>query len=151
MSQTKTRKTVPPLTKKTSKATPGQRGIREGYRSGLEVQVAQQLEAAGVAARYEDPDSKIEYRVEETRRYTPDFILPNGIIIETKGRFVTADRKKHKLIKEQHPHLDIRFVFSSSKAKISKQSTTTYGMWCEKNGFKYADKLVPLAWLKEKK
>lgn len=138
-------------TKKTSKATPAQRGIREGYRSGLEVQVAQQLEAAGVAARYEDPDSKIEYRVEETRRYTPDFILPNGIIIETKGRFVTADRKKHKLIKEQHPHLDIRFVFSSSRAKISKQSTTTYGMWCEKNGFKYADKLVPLAWLKEKK
>ena len=137
---------------RTSKRSgPADRGIREGYRSGLEVQVAVQLDDAGVAAKYEDPNSKIEYRVEETRRYTPDFVLPNGIIVETKGRFVTADRKKHKLIKDQHPDKDIRFVFSNSRAKISKQSTTTYGMWCEKNGFKYADKLIPVAWLKEKK
>lgn len=126
------------------------RGLREGYRSGLEVQVANQLKDAGVDAKYEDPDSKIEYEVNETRRYTPDFKLPNGIIIETKGRFVTADRKKHKLIREQHPEYDIRFVFSNSKAKISKLSSTTYAMWCEKHGFKYADKLVPLAWLREK-
>ena len=128
-----------------------ERGVREGYRSGLEVQVAAQLERAGVAAKYEDPDSKIEYEVSETRRYTPDFILPNGIIIETKGRFVTADRKKHKLVKEQHPELDIRFVFSNSKTKISKTSKTTYAMWCDKLGFKYADKFIPEAWLKELK
>lgn len=130
--------------------TPKERGIREGYRSGLEEQIAAQLETAGVAAKYEDPDSRIEYEVNETRRYTPDFILPNGIIIETKGRFVTADRKKHKLIKEQHPDLDIRFVFSNSRARISKISTTTYGMWCEKLGIPYADKRIPEAWLKEK-
>lgn len=140
-------------TRKTSdrrSVTPKERGIREGYRSGLEEQIAAQLETAGVAAKYEDPDSRIEYEVNETRRYTPDFILPNGIIIETKGRFVTADRKKHKLIKEQHPDLDIRFVFSNSRARISKISTTTYGMWCEKLGIPYADKRIPEAWLKEK-
>ena len=39
------------------------------------------------------------------------FRLDNGIIIETKGAFNSADRKKHKLIKEQHPELDIRFMF----------------------------------------
>lgn len=140
-------------TTRTSKRRPvdqKERGIREGYRSGLEEQIAAQLEQAGVAAKYEDPDSKIEYEVNETRRYTPDFILPNGIIIETKGRFVTADRKKHKLIKEQHPDLDIRFVFSNSRARISKISNTTYGMWCEKLGIPYADKRIPEAWLKEK-
>lgn len=138
------------IASKTSKRTGSDRGIREGYRSGLEVQVARQIEDLGISYKYEDPESRIEYRVEETRRYTPDFILPNGLIIETKGRFVTADRKKHKLIKDQHPDKDIRFVFSNSKAKISKQSETTYAMWCEKNGFKYADKFIPAAWFKEK-
>jgi hypothetical protein len=78
--------------------------------------------------------------------YNPDFKLPNGIIIETKGRFVIADRKKHLLVKQQHPELDIRFVFTNSKNKINKKSKTTYADWCEKNGFKYADKEIPEEW-----
>ena len=52
-------------------------------------------------------------------------------------------------MKAQHPGRDIRFVFSNSRAKISKASKTTYAMWAEKHGFKYADKLVPEAWLRE--
>lgn len=125
-------------------------GLREGFRSGLEEIVADQLEANGLAVEYET--QKIEYfKPARKAKYTPDFVLPNGIIVETKGRFVTADRQKHLLIKEQHPHLDIRFVFSNSRNRISKQSQTTYAMWCEKNGFKYADKLIPEAWLRERK
>jgi hypothetical protein len=84
-------------------------------------------------------------------KYTPDFVLPNGIIIETKGRFLTADRQKHQLIQEQHPELDIRFVFTSSKAKISPTSKTTVAEWCDKNGFKYADRFIPDEWLLESK
>lgn len=82
-------------------------------------------------------------------KYTPDFILPNGIVVETKGRFVTADRQKHKLIKEQHPDLDLRFVFSNPKDKIGKKSATTYAMWCERLGLKYAAKLIPVEWIEE--
>lgn len=82
--------------------------------------------------------------------YTPDFVLPhNGIIIEAKGRFVTADRQKHILIKEQFPDLDIRFVFSNPHQTIGKQSSTTYAMWCEKKGFKYAATSIPEEWIKE--
>jgi len=81
----------------------GRYGIKHGYRSGLEVKVAKQLEEAGVKAEYET--TKIKYRVEEDRTYTPDFVLPNGIVVETKGRFVLEDRKKHLLVKSQHPHL----------------------------------------------
>lgn len=140
-------------TKKSSKprrkASPVARGISEGYRSGLEEVVSEQLTKAGIEFEYES--TKIDYIKPVTKhKYTPDFILHNNIIVETKGRFVTADRKKHLLIKEQHPTLDIRFVFSRSKTPISKQSKTTYADWCEKNGFKYADKLIPDAWLKEK-
>ena len=123
-------------------------GVVHGYRSGLEVQVANQLAAAGIDVAYEE--EKIEYhKPARVSKYTPDFVLPNGIVIETKGRFLTDDRQKHILVKAQHPQRDIRFVFSSSKAKISKASKTTYAMWCEKNGFRFADKLIPASWLTE--
>lgn len=50
----------------------------------------------------------------------PDFVLTNNIIIETKGLFTSPDRRKHVWIKKQHPELDIRFVFTNSKAKLYK-------------------------------
>lgn len=53
------------------------------------------------------------------------------------------------MIRKQYPLYDIRFVFSDSKAKISKGSKTTYGDWCNKHGFLYADKLIPEEWLNE--
>jgi hypothetical protein len=119
-----------------------------GYRSGLEDKISDQLKKAGVAFEYET--FKIKYTVPETlHTYTPDFILPNGIIVESKGRFVVADRKKHLYVQKQHPDLDIRFVFSNSKAKISKGSKTTYADWCNKNGFLFADKLIPEGWINE--
>jgi len=80
-------------------------------------------------------------------RYTPVFILPSGIFVETKMRFCAADRQKHLIIKEQHSDLDIRFVFSNSKARISKISKITYAKWCERCGFIYADKEIPEEWL----
>jgi len=122
--------------------------LLHGFRSGLEDKVSQQLLDEGVPVKYEE--MYIEYiRPQSSHKYTPDFELPNGIIIETKGRFMVADRKKHLLIKEQHPELDIRFVFSSSKAKLSKGSKTTYALWCTKHGFEFADRLIPRAWLKD--
>lgn len=123
-----------------------ERGRKYGYRSGLEDRISEQLTDLSVPFKYEQ--FKIKYEVHEIRTYTPDFELPNGIIIESKGRFVAADRKKHLLVQKQYPSLDIRFVFSNSRAKISKGSKTTYAMWCEKNGFQYADKLIPKEWLK---
>lgn len=118
------------------------------YRSGLEAKNQEWLEKNGVKAEYEA--YKIGYVVPASDHfYTPDFILPNGIIVETKGIFAVEDRKKHLLIKEQHPELDIRFVFSSSRSKLYKGSPTTYGAWCEKNGYKYADKFIPVEWLQE--
>jgi hypothetical protein len=123
-------------------------GIKHGYRSGLEEKVSKQLDELSVEYEYEK--LKIVYEVHEKRTYTPDFkILSNGIIVETKGRFLGADRKKHLLVKKQHPELDIRFVFSNSKAKLSKGSPTSYADWCNKNGFKWADKLIPEEWLNE--
>jgi len=91
-----------------------------------------------------------------TKHYTPDFPLNQSFIIESKGAFNSQDRKKHKLIKEQHPELDIRFIFSNSKTKIGKKSKTTYGKWCDLFNFKYhcvASTKIPFPqdWLTEVK
>lgn len=130
--------------------TARQAAMKAGWRSGLEETIAKQLELMRIEYKYEE--RKVAYTVPASKHtYTPDFELPNGIIIETKGRFVTADRKKHLLVKEQHPELDIRFVFSNPRAKISKVSKTTYADWCDKYGFKYAAKMIPKEWLDERR
>lgn len=106
------------------------------------------LTSKGVSFSYEE--KAIEYTTPPKKhRYTPDFILSNGIIVETKGRFLSSDRAKHLLVKQQHPSLDIRFVFSNSRAKIGKRSKTSYADWCDKQGFPYADKEIPDEWLSE--
>ena len=126
-------------------------GLAAGYRSGLEEAVGSQLKSLGIDGQYEDRSNVIKYTKPATEhRYTPDFRLPNGIIIETKGRFLASDRAKHLLIKRQHPKLDIRFVFSRAKAPITSGSKTTVAEWATKNGFKWAEKSIPLTWIKEK-
>lgn len=130
--------------------TPKQIALKHGFRSGLEDDIAAQLEAKDIEARYE-PFWVNYIKPQRNAKYKPDFVLPNGIIIETKGRFVTEDRQKHILLKQQHPDLDIRFVFSNPKQRISKRSKTTYGMWCLKHGFKFAMQHIPDSWLEEPK
>ena len=115
------------------------------YRSGFEQTLANQLQRSGVAFEYETV--KIEYQKIAT--YTPDFILPNGIIIEAKGVWTVEDRTKHLLVREQHPHLDIRLVFMNAFNKIRKGSNTTYARWCEKKNIIYANKTIPKSWLSQ--
>lgn len=126
-----------------------QQAIKNGYRSGLENTVLDSLKNRNCSAQYEC--LKIEWEDLAYRTYTPDFLLPNGILVETKGRFTPEDRMKHLAIKKQHPDLDIRFVFTNSRAKLRKGAKSSYGDWCTKNGFLYADKDVPQEWLDERK
>ena len=121
---------------------------KNGYRSGLEDAVATFLKENNFDFLYEKV--KIEWEDLAYRTYTPDFVLHNGIIIETKGMFTVADRRKHLYIKRQHPTLDIRFIFTSSKRKLRKGAKSTYGEWCVKHEFRYYDRVIPEDWLKEK-
>ena len=122
--------------------------IKYGYRSGLEHKISSYLKEKKCQYTYES--IKIEWEDLAYRTYTPDFILYNGIIIETKGRFLAADRRKHLAIKKQHPKLDIRFVFTNSSSKLSKGAKSSYAQWCIRHGFRYYDRIIPEDWLKEK-
>lgn len=124
------------------------RARAEGYASGLESLNAKYLDEAG--ADYEYEPFKMEFvQPAKPRKYTPDFVLPNGIVIDTKGRWVTEDRQKFKLLVQQHPDIDIRMVFSDPNTKIGKKSKTTYGMYADQLGVPYAKKLIPMEWIKE--
>lgn len=117
-----------------------------GMRSMAEVRFAAGLER--IPYTYE-PDT-FEYEVAETKKYTPDFRFekskstkrsPKYFYVEFKGVFSAADRKKAKLFREQHPEVELYFVFMAPNNKLSKVSKTTYGMWCDQNGFEWSDKL----------
>jgi hypothetical protein len=128
------------------------RGVTEaGHRSKFEDRMALDLSARGVEYKYE----QYSYEYEEPLRknqascaacgsttlvrtgwYTPDFFLENGVIVETKGRFTAADRRKMVAVRESHPDLDVKLLFMRNN-KIHKNSTTTYADWAEKNGFDY--------------
>lgn len=153
----------------TSKVSRERHGILNGYRSGLEDQVSSDLTSRNIGFLYEQ--AKLSYTIPaRDARYTPDFIVrrdmkpvthdfksnPNWFedpefwrdhfCIESKGRWMPDDRKKHELIAKQYPSADIKFLFTRSKTPIRKGSKTTYADVCVKNGFDYADRVVPLEW-----
>jgi hypothetical protein len=132
--------------------TQRQAQMKYGFRSGLEEKTADQLQANNISYGYET--LKLPWvRPAVDRKYTPDFILTKAdgtnLVIETKGRFVLEDRQKMVHIKNQYPDMDIRFVFSNAHAKLRKGAKTSYAQWCEKEGFLYADKTIPVEWLSD--
>ena len=102
---------------------------KDGFRSGFESKVANQLTAEGVHYEYE----KHKYDVVIPRRYTPDIMLANGTLVEIKGMFDSDDRRLMKIFKEQHPDIDIRMCFQNPHQKLSRTSKMTYAMWCDKH------------------
>jgi hypothetical protein len=114
------------------------------FRSGLEEKVADLLEGLGVSYQYES--EKLSYTIEHN--YTPDFLLPNYVYLETKGYWDAADRRKVLAVKRANPDIDLRMVFQSPFNKISKKSKTTYAQWCDRHNIPWtAYHDIPLEWL----
>jgi hypothetical protein len=86
-------------------------------------------------------------------RFWPTYVVTcddgQRIVIQQKGRFVTSDRQRLVLLKQQHPSIEFRLVFSNSKQRISSTSPTTYAMWAQRYGFPFFDKVPSKAWIAE--
>lgn len=117
------------------------------YKSNSEYEASLQLNKSKVNFEYESETFPYEWR--EDKKYTPDFFLPNGVILEVKGRFVSDDRKKHLFIRSQYPDLDIRFVFDNPYRTLYKGGKMTYADWCDKHGYKFCklNEGIPKEWL----
>jgi len=114
------------------------------FRSKLEEKVADLLEGLGISYEYES--EKLSYTIEHN--YTPDFVLPNYIYLETKGYWDAADRRKILAVKKANPQIDLRMIFQSPYNTISKKSKTTYAKWCEKHDIPWTSyHNIPLEWL----
>jgi hypothetical protein len=140
------------------------RNVRpSGKRSKFEERIAKELDDAGISYKYEEWSYEYDEPLRKnlarcgdcgsrsllrTGWYTPDFFLENGVIIETKGRFTAADRRKMVAVAAAHPDLDIKLLFMRDN-KIHKNSQTKYSDWCEQNGYDYSiNEEVKEEWLK---
>jgi hypothetical protein len=118
-------------------------------RSGFEAKIVSMLKATNKVFEYESMKIKYMPPPAKMKTYTPDIILPNGIIIELKGYFKSTDRSKHLRVRDQNPDLDIRFVFQRSKNTLGGKSSTTYGEWCDSHGFLWSEGIIPESWFSE--
>tara|TARA_R110002020_G_scaffold132746_4_gene296345 strand:+ start:326 stop:703 length:378 start_codon:yes stop_codon:yes gene_type:complete len=125
--------------------------MSNSYRSGFEKRVAGALASVACDFEYEPKDKKLSWYSEH--KYQPDFVLPNGIYIETKGWSKGwgdgSDRSKYLKVREANPEIDLRFVFQNAYGKISSKSKTTNAEWCDKKGFLWSHKVIPERWINE--
>ena len=79
--------------------------------------------------------------------FTPDFILPSGVMVEVRDRLTADDRKMFLRLRAQHPQLDVRFVFLQASLPLFKGAEATCADWCLKHGFRYVDGRIPRTWI----
>lgn len=105
-------------------------------RSKLEMKFEEILKESLADYTYET--QIIPYVVPESKhKYIVDFSTNNGIQWEVKGWLSDhQERQKYLLVKQQHPDVDLRFVFDNTE-KLCGGTKYTHKTWCEKNGFKY--------------
>ena len=132
---------------------------REHYRSGFEHRLATQLYEAGINFEYERErwayrlpvhkgicDSCQASTVFSGRTYTPDFFLPNGIVIEAKGKCTSETRTQLENIVKYNPNKDLRVVFMQDNWLTSSKKGR-YTDWAKKLGIPVAVGSIPKEWL----
>lgn len=140
-----------------SKTKKRKQAIAAGFRSGLEEETAKTLDFHKVKYVFEPADMKLDWFVKsrkrslscavcesheiiETHAYTVDFALEDGkVLLESKGRFMSADRVKMEAIQNLYPNKLVIMLFANPNARISKGSKTRYKDWCDKKNMKWLD------------
>jgi len=126
------------------------RVAKDGFRSGLEREVAAKMAALDLEWEYEAWECDYVRRVPRgicvnptckatsvfsQHRYTPDFsIVGKSYVIEVKGRLTSRDRTKLKAV--QATGVEVRLIFRIDN-KLYPRASTRYSDWCKREGFKY--------------
>lgn len=128
------------------------------YRSRAEEYCAAQLKKMGVKFEFEKIKKpytstitngiclKCQGPAVQKRIYLLDFWIPDlSFGIEVKGRLDSPTRKKMRDVKKDSPEFDVRFLFMADN-KLNKNRPERYSDWANKNGFKWAVKILPPEW-----
>lgn len=135
-------------------------------RSKFEVLVGDSLKRLGVPFEYEPFNVKYFSRINSAlcavcgskdvhkgRNYRPDFVLGNGIYLESKGKLTSAERSKIIAILDTSNVItrdNYRLLFMRDNT-LSKASTTRYSDWAAKHGIIFhvsQQGEVPIEWVK---
>lgn len=118
-------------------------------RSDLERSIARDMDMRGIPYTYETTVLSF------TETYKPDFTIttPSGIIItEAKGwhKNLDASLLKIKKARDQNLDVDLRFIWDNPMVRVpyyKNKRRMTAAEWSDKNGFKWASKVVPEEWM----
>lgn len=122
---------------------------KQGFRSGYEERIYKNAIGHRQELAYEPSDSVLYYvKPAKKSRYIPDFVLKNGVIVESKGRLTAVDRQKMLQVKACNPEVDIRFLFQRANNRITRSpNSMTYWEWAEKHGFRWSEgEHIPEEW-----
>ena len=124
---------------------------RKTYRSSTEEKLAKIIAELGIKCGYET--YPVQYSVEETRTYRPDFIFKKKkggyLLLEVKGWFKSKDRTKYEYVLKSNPKIDLRFLFEKDNY-LYTGSKKRYSDWAKKLKVPYCIGLeLPQEWLKE--
>lgn len=139
-----------------------ERSTVNAYRSKYEAKVAFHLTQLDIPFTYEGVDVPYFKRfrggfcencdgssVAALRKYVPDFHLPNGIVIEAKGKFTGENRTKMLEVIESNPRLDVRMLFMANNW-LTRKKKSRYGDWCDRHNINWAvGPKLPQEWIKE--
>lgn len=95
--------------------------ITLGYQSSI---VKGACTACGAAGR----------AVVQRRTYTPDLVLPNGIVVEIKGKFDASKRNLMRQLVRCNPDVDIRFIFMRDNRFGAAKNRKRYSDWARALG-----------------
>lgn len=117
----------------------------EEYDSKFELDVAKKLDQDRRALKYKvkHEGDTLDYQPPPPppRKYHPDFTITrqdnSWFVIEVKGYFDAAARKKMIAVKECNPDVEICFVFQND-SKLHRSATWRYSDWCKRYGFDYS-------------
>lgn len=128
---------------------------KSGYRSGAEEKIAEYLTEKHIGFEYESLTLQYSKKIRQGMctdcsstevvqqlKYTPDFILTNGNVIEYKGRLTSKDRSKLIAVKKANPDVNLKLLFGSNN-KLQKNKEKRYADWAIDNGFDYEIGLYP--------
>ena len=124
------------------------------FRSHYELEFYKRL--IGLKKKYkfkvEYEEGKLEYQPPPPppAKYIPDWTIERKdgttLVIETKGYFSPADRKKMLAVRASNPDITFVLVFQQNN-KLYRAAKKRYSDWAEENGFDYSIDEIKEEWL----